>query len=90
MDFTSWTNAAFAGVAAFGAVLFGLSLAALRRARSPRMAFVAVGFLVITAQGVVVGVLLFAAAATPGAILFLSALFEAALLVVLFLATLVR
>jgi hypothetical protein len=90
MDLASWTNAAFAGVAVFGAVLFGLALAAFQRARSPRMALAASGFLVIAIQGVVVGLLLFTGGATTDALLFLSALFEAVLLVVLFLATLVR
>lgn len=90
MDFSVWTNIAFAGVAVFGAVLLGLSVLALRRARSPRMGLVASGFLVITLQGVVVAGLLFLGGASPDLLLFLSALFEAVLLVVLFLATLVR
>ncbi len=90
MDVTAWTNAAFAGVAVFGAVLLGLALLALRRGRSPRMTLVAGGFLIITVQGVVVGAFLFSGGATTDLLLFLSALFEAALLVVLFLATLVR
>jgi len=90
MDFSSWTNVAFAGVAVFGAVLLVLSLLAVRRAPSPRMGLVAGGFFVITAQGVVIGALLFMGGAAPDFLLFLSAIFEAALLIVLFLATLVR
>jgi hypothetical protein len=90
MDFSTWTNIAFAGVAVFGAVLFALSLLALRRAPSPRMGLVAGGFLVITLQGVVIGVFLFVGGTSPDLVLFLSAIFEAILLIVLFLATLVR
>jgi hypothetical protein len=90
MDLAGWTNVAFAGVAVFGAFLLGLAILAYRRAPAPRMALVAGGFLVITVQGVVVGVLLFAQYGTPDTLLFLSAIFEALLLVVLFLATLVR
>ena len=90
MDFSAWTNVAFAGVAVFGAVLFVLSLLALRRAPSPRMGLVAGGFLVITLQGVVIAALLFQGAASIDLLLFLSAIFEAILLIVLFLATLVR
>jgi hypothetical protein len=90
MDFSVWTNIAFAGVAVFGAVLLGLAVLALRRAPSPRMGLVAGGFLVITLQGLVVAGLLFLGGASPDLLLFLSALFEAVLLVILFLATLVR
>lgn len=90
MDFSTWTNAAFAGVAVFGAVLFLLSLLAVRRAPSPRMGLVAGGFLVIAVQGIVIGVLLFTGGASPDLLLFLSAMFEVALLIVLFSATLVR
>lgn len=90
MDFSTWTNAAFAGVAVFGAVLLVLSLLAVRRSPSPRMALVAGGFLVITLQGVVIAALLFQGGASLELLLFLSALFEAILLIVLFLATLVR
>jgi hypothetical protein len=90
MDFSIWTNIAFAGVAVFGAVLFGLSLLGLRRAPSPRMGLVAGGFLVITLQGVVIGALLFLGGASHDLLLFLSAVFEAVLLIILFLATLVR
>lgn len=90
MDFSTWTNAAFAAVVVFGLVLFGLSLLALRRAPSPRMGLVASGFLVVALQGIVIGVLLFAGGASPDLLLFLSAVFEVVLLVVLFAATLVR
>jgi hypothetical protein len=90
MDFSTWTNIAFAGVAVFGAVLLVLSLLALRRAPSPRMGLVAGGFLVITLQGVVIGSLLAQGSASVDVLLFLSAIFEAILLIVLFLATLVR
>ncbi|MCI4347483.1 MAG: hypothetical protein L3J97_02545 [Thermoplasmata archaeon] len=90
MDFASWTNVAFAGVAVFGAVLLVLSLLAVRRAPSPRMALVTGGFLVITTQGIVIGALLFLGGASSESLLFLSALFEVVLLIVLFLATLVR
>jgi hypothetical protein len=90
MDFSVWTNIAFAGVAVFGAVLLGLAVLALRRAPSPRMGLVAGGFLVITLQGLVVAGLLFLGGAAPDLLLFLSALFEAVLLVILFLATLIR
>lgn len=90
MDFSAWTNVAFAGIAVFGAVLFILSLLALRRAPSPRMGLVAGGFLVIATQGIAIGVLLFLGGASPDFLLFLSALFEVVLLIVLFSATLVR
>ena len=90
MDFSSWTNAAFAAVAVFGLVLFALSLLAVRRAPSPRMGLVASGFLVVALQGIVIGILLFAGGASPDLLLFLSAVFEVVLLVVLFAATLVR
>ena len=90
MDLTAWTNIAFAGIAVFGAVLFVLALSALRRAPSPRMGLVAAGFLLITVQGVVVAVGLFTAGWAPATLLFVSAAFEAVLLVVLFVATLLR
>lgn len=90
MEFSLWTNVAFAGVAVFGAVLLVLSVLALRRAPSPRMGLVAGGFLVITLQGLVIGLLLFLGGAALDLLLFLSAIFEAVLLIVLFLATLVR
>ncbi|MFZ0829680.1 MAG: hypothetical protein WCB18_06495 [Thermoplasmata archaeon] len=90
MDFSTWTNVAFAGVAVFGTVLFALSLLAVRRAPSPRMGLVAGGFLVIAAQGIVLGTLLFLGGASADLLLFLSAIFEVVLLIVLFSATLVR
>lgn len=90
MDLTTWTNAAFAGIAVFGAVLTGLAVLAVRRSPSPRMGLVATGFGLITLQGVVVGVGLFAGGWDPASLLLVSAAFEAALLFVLFVATLVR
>lgn len=90
MDFSTWTSIAFAGVAVFGAVLFFLSVLAVRRAPSPRMGLVAGGFLVITVQGLVIGALLFLGGSSADFLLFLSAIFEAILLIILFLATLVR
>jgi hypothetical protein len=90
MDISAWTNIAFAGIAVFGAVLSGLALLALRRAPSPRMALVAAGFLLIAVQGVVVVVGLFTGGWSPATLLLVSAAFEAALLAVLFVATLLR
>ena len=90
MDLGAWTNVAFAGIAVFGAILSVLALVAIRRSPSPRMAFVAAGFLLITVQGIVVGIGLFTGGWSPATLLLLSALFEAALLAVLFVATLLR
>ena len=90
MDLGTLTNVAFAGVAVFGMVLTGVAALAARRVRSPRMVLVAFGFLLIAIQGIVIGVTLFAGGADLSILLFLSALFEAAVLVVLFLATVVR
>ena len=90
MDTGTLTNVAFAGVAVFGTVLAGMAVLAARRNRSPRMVLVAVGFLLIAVQGAVVGVSLFAGGADLSFLLLVSALFEAAVLVVLFLATLMR
>jgi ABC-type Fe3+ transport system permease subunit len=90
MDLSAIANVAFAGIAAFGAILGALALLAWRRSPSPRMALVAAGFLLIAVQGVVVGVGLFTGGLAPDQLLALSAGFEAALLVVLFVATLVR
>lgn len=90
MDYSAWTNAAFAGVAVFGLILTGIALFALRRVPSPRMALVAAGFGLIAAQGLLVGTSLFLGGADLSFLLFVSALFEAAVLVVLFLATLAR
>lgn len=84
------TNIAFAGIAVFGWVLTGLAVLAYRRAPSPRMALVASGFGLIALQGVLVGAGLFLGGWDPSTLLLLSAGFEAALLVVLFAATLVR
>ncbi len=90
MDVAALTSVAFAGIAVFGAVLTVLATLAVRRAPSPRMGMVAGGFGLITLQGVVVGVGLFTSGWDAPTLLLVSALFEAALLVVLFLATLVR
>jgi hypothetical protein len=90
MDVTGWTNVAYAGIAVFGLVLTALALAAVRRAPSPRMMLVASGFLLIAVQGILVAVGLFAWGWSDANLLLLSAAFEAALLVVLFVATLVR
>jgi hypothetical protein len=90
MDTATITNIAFAGIAIFGAALTGLAILALRRAPSPRMGLVATGFLLITLQGVVVGAGLFAGGWSPTVLLLISAVFEAVLLVVLFVATIVR
>ncbi|MCI4357710.1 MAG: hypothetical protein L3J95_05035 [Thermoplasmata archaeon] len=90
MDLTAITNLAFAGIAVFGAVLGVLAIAAWRRAPSRRMALVAGGFWLIAIQGVVVGVGLFTTGLDAPTLLAISAAFEAALLVVLFVATLVR
>lgn len=90
MDTDALTNIAFAGIAVFGAVLTGLALLAYRRAPSPRIGMVAAGFALITVQGILVGVGLFTGGWDTGTLLLLSAGFEAALLAVLFAATLVR
>ncbi len=90
MDYSAWTNAAFAGVAVFGLLLTVIAVLAVRRVPSPRMALVAAGFGLIAAQGIVVGGSLFLGGANLSFLLFLSALFEAAVLVVLFLATVAR
>lgn len=90
MDTAAFTNAAFAGIAVFGAVLTSLAVLAYRRAPSPRMGLVTSGFGIITLQGVVVGLGLFTGGWDLGTLLLISAAFEAALLAVLFVATLVR
>ena len=90
MTVTTAANIAFAGIAVFGAVLTALALLAVRRAPSPRMGLVAAGFGLITLQGVVVGIGLFDGGWSLPSLLLLSAVLEAALLVVLFVATLVR
>jgi hypothetical protein len=54
------------------------------------MALVTTGFVLITVQGIVVGVGLFSAGWGLPTLLLTSAIFEAALLIVLFVATLVR
>jgi CHASE2 domain-containing sensor protein len=90
MEFGTLTNVAFAGVAVFGVVLSAVAVLAARRVRSPRMVLVASGFVLLAVQGIVVGASLFAGGADLSFLLFLCAMFEAAVLVVLFLATLVR
>jgi hypothetical protein len=90
MDVATATNVAFAGVAVFGAVLTGLAVLAVRRAPSPRMMLVSGGFFLITLQGILIGLGLFLWATDAATLLLVCALFEAGLLVVLFLATLVR
>ena len=90
MDLSTLTNAAFAGVAVFGIALTALALLAFRRTRSPRMVLVASGFALIAIQGVVIGASLLQGWADAATLLLLSALFEAGVLLVLFLATLVR
>jgi hypothetical protein len=90
MDIVAITNIAFAGIAVFGAFLSIIAGLALRRSPSPRMALVTTGFVLITVQGIVVGVGLFSAGWGLPTLLLTSAIFEAALLIVLFAATLVR
>ena len=89
-DLTLVTNLAYAGIAVFGTILAALAFLAVRRAPSPRMALVAGGFVLIALQGLVVGIGLFAGGWDLATLLLISALFEAALLAVLFVATLVR
>jgi ABC-type Fe3+ transport system permease subunit len=88
MDVSALANLAYAGVGVFGAVLCALALAAFRRTRSGRMGLVAGGFLLMAIEGVVVGVGLFTGGWALSTLLLLSALFEVALLAVLFAATL--
>lgn len=90
MDLGTVVNVAFAGVAVFGAILSGIAVTALTRAPSPRMALVASGFLLITLQGIVVGIGLFTSGFSLTELLLLSALFEATLLAVLFVATVMQ
>ncbi len=90
MDLSGYTNLAFAGIAVFGLLLAALALLAWRRAPSPRMALVATGFLLIAIQGAVVGIGLFTGGTSAPELLAICAGFEAALLAVLFGATLLR
>ena len=90
MEYETVANVAFAGVAVFAAILSGIALAAYRRTRSPRMGLVAAGFVLLTVQGLLVGIGLFQGGWDPLVLLLVCAGFEAGLLVVLFLATLVR
>jgi hypothetical protein len=90
MDAGMLADVAYAGVAVLGAAMAGLSFLATRRTRAPRMYLVSVGFLLLALQGVYVGLGLAMGGASPTELLLVSALFEAAVLVVLFLATLLR
>ncbi|HKS59871.1 MAG TPA: hypothetical protein VJS68_03740 [Thermoplasmata archaeon] len=90
MDLASITNIAFAGIAVFGIALTALALQAFRRNRSPRMALVSAGFFLIALQGVVVGASLLSGWTDAATLLLISAIFEAGVLIVLFMATLVR
>ncbi len=90
MDLGELTNAAFGGIAVFGALLAAVAIAAWRRTPTVRMALVALAFLLFAAQGVVVGVGLFTSGLSLSDLLALSAGFEAALLAVMFAATLLR
>ncbi|MCI4345203.1 MAG: hypothetical protein L3K07_00385 [Thermoplasmata archaeon] len=90
MDTGTLADAAYAGVAVLGAALSGLSIVAVRRSRSPRMYLVSLGFLLLAVQGVYVGWSLALGGADATFLLLVSAAFEMAVLVVLFLATLVR
>lgn len=90
MDPGQLADAAYAGVAVLGGAMAGLSILAIRRTRVPRMYLVSVGFLLLALQGVYVGVGLAMGNASPTMLLLVSALFEVAVLIVLFLATLVR
>lgn len=90
MDVGPLLNVAFAGIAVFGVILTALAFLAVRRLPSPRMALVAVGFLLIAVQGIVIGIGLFEGGFGYATLLLITAVFEAALLVVLFAATLVR
>lgn len=90
MDSNSWLNVAFAAIAVFGAALSGFALVAVRRNPSPRLGLVAGGFLLITVQGLVIGIGLFTGGISIANLLLLCAAFEAGLLAVLFAATLVR
>jgi hypothetical protein len=90
MDVATSTDVAYAGVAVFGLILAAMAVLAARRVRSPRMALVAAGFLLIAVQGLYIGGSLLVGTSALGTLLLASALFEAAVLVVLFLATLLR
>ena len=90
MDFSALTNAAFGGIAVLGAVLFALAVLALRRAPSPRLGLAAAGFALVTIEGAIVGYGLIVGGWDVVTLLFLTAVFAAVALVVLFAATLVR
>jgi hypothetical protein len=90
MDAGTLADIAYAGVAVLGLVLAGMAILAARRVRSLRMVCVAVGFLLIAVQGLYIGVSLFWATTDLANLLLASAIFEAAVLIALFLATLMR
>lgn len=90
MDAATLASVAFAGIAVFAALLAAIAFVAVARTRTARMGLVAAGFLLLTVQGIVVGWGLFNGGWDPTTLLLIAAGFEAALLVVLFLATLVR
>lgn len=90
MDTATLTGIAFAGVAVFGAVLAAISAAAWRRTHAMRMAGVFAGFAIVAIQGAFVATFLVVGGLTDANLLLISAVFEAALLVVWFVATLGR
>ncbi|MCI4349925.1 MAG: hypothetical protein L3K15_00180 [Thermoplasmata archaeon] len=90
MDFSTLTNVAFGGIALLGVVLLGLGLLALRRAPSPRLGLAAAAFALVAVEGTLVGYGLIVGGWDAVTLLFLTAVFEAVALVVLFVATLVR
>lgn len=90
MDLLTIAVVAYAGIAVLGGVLTGIAAFALRRSPSSRMALVTGGFALIMVQGIVVGVGLLTAGWDLVSLLVLSAVFEAALLIVFFIATIVR
>ncbi|MGA7923452.1 MAG: hypothetical protein WCA77_05695 [Thermoplasmata archaeon] len=90
MDLLTIANVAFAGIAVLGAVLTAIAAVALGRAPSPRMGLVTTGFALVMVQGIIVGVGLFSGGWSVPTLLVVTAIFEAALLIVFFTATVVR
>jgi hypothetical protein len=90
MDFSTLTNIAFGGIALLGVVLLGLALLAVRRAPSPRLGLAAGAFALVAVEGFLVGYGLLVGGWDVVTLLFLTAVFEAVALVVLFVATLAR
>jgi hypothetical protein len=90
LDLTSIAVIAYAGIAVLGGVLTAIAAFALRRSPSSRMGLVTAGFALIMVQGIIVGVGLFTQGWDLVSLLVVSAVFEAALLVVFFIATIVR